>query len=477
MKRKLVLTWALLGLTLSSVSSQILSVGDAPPPVSVFKWIKGGPVDVFEKGKVHVVEFGATWCAPCAAAIPKLSNLANKYKDAATVTSIFVMERSKEVPGAAEPGYVSHVEKYVRKRWDMISYHVAVDDVSKNMENRWLRAAGKIGVPYIFIIDKQGRIAWIGSQPSAVDSLVSLLTTDNTIQSKTSSVPFDNTKLYLLNGNGGDDNDFAFRSVIAKFKGDFRSASPQFIRSPRALENAGAHYRDRVQVIGTPLERLYYLAYGDTLWNRYYSRNPRNEYTDTIRNPDRKHSYGKWWHRAILEVSDTSPFVVYRGSPVNKYNYSLKVPEGLGWAKFLQEAMQRDLKTYFGFDACVETRMMPYWKLSLLSEKKLAIAKSSNQEAAFSMDGSEMPFIFKNAITRDVIWMLAANYGFIHNDYGRLPINQQGAFIDESGVTCKFDFKFDPRLSFDDQVKQLNEIGFDLRRAYKPMKVVVIRDP
>src|SRR5690606_41294551 len=73
------------------------------------------------------------------------------------------------------------------------------------------------------------------------------------------------------------------RSSDLKFKGDFRSASPQFIRSPRALENAGAHYRDRVQVIGTPLERLYYLAYGDTLWNQYYSRNPRNEYTDTIR--------------------------------------------------------------------------------------------------------------------------------------------------------------------------------------------------
>src|SRR5690606_28499801 len=158
------------------------------------------------------------------AAIPKLSSMADKFKGAATVTSIFVMENTKDQPGVAEPGYVSHVEKYVRKRWDNISYNVAVDDQSKTMENTWLRAAGKNGVPFIFIIDKQGRIAWIGSQPSAVDSLVSLLTTDNTIQSKTSSVPFDNTKLYLLNGNGGDDNDFAFRSVIAKFKGDFRSA-------------------------------------------------------------------------------------------------------------------------------------------------------------------------------------------------------------------------------------------------------------
>lgn len=471
------LTWALLGFTFSIVSSQVLSEGDVPPPVSVFKWIKGGPVDVFEKGKVHVVEFGATWCAPCAAAIPKLSSMADKFKGAATVTSIFVMENTKDQPGVAEPGYVSHVEKYVRKRWDNISYNVAVDDQSKTMENTWLRAAGKNGVPFIFIIDKQGRIAWIGSQPSAVDSLVAALIKGKTVR-KMPSIDYDHNKLYLLDGNGGDDHDFAFRSVISKYKGDIRALYFDYVESWRFKgQEEYLNWRDRVQTIGIPLERLYYLAYGDTLWNRQFTRNPKGEFIDTMQYTYKRRSYGKWWHKAVLEVSDTSPFVVHRRSPANKYNYSLKVPEGLGWAKFLQEAMQRDLKTYFGYSACVETRLMPYWRLSIASEKKLALIRSSNQDEDFYMDGRQSPYIFRNALANDIIAMMGLIYGFLSDDHGKVPLSQQGAYIDETGITFKFDFKFDPNLSFQEQINALNEIGFDLKRAYKPMKVVVIRDP
>lgn len=39
-----------------------LKPGDPAPALKIDKWVKGQPVEAFEKGKVYVVEFWATWC-------------------------------------------------------------------------------------------------------------------------------------------------------------------------------------------------------------------------------------------------------------------------------------------------------------------------------------------------------------------------------------------------------------------------------
>lgn len=141
-----------------------LMVGDPAPALRVKEWVQGEPVPAFEPGTVYVVEFWATWCGPCRVAIPHLNELSHEYKGRARFVGVSVWEhldRSEyEVPG------------FVAKMGDKMTYTVAADRVQDSdpavMADTWMTAAGQSGIPTAFIVDAQGRVAWIG-HPMAID--------------------------------------------------------------------------------------------------------------------------------------------------------------------------------------------------------------------------------------------------------------------------------------------------------------------
>jgi thiol-disulfide isomerase/thioredoxin len=45
-----------------AAAAPTLKVGDKAPALVVEKWLKGRPVPRFERGRLYVVEFWATWC-------------------------------------------------------------------------------------------------------------------------------------------------------------------------------------------------------------------------------------------------------------------------------------------------------------------------------------------------------------------------------------------------------------------------------
>ncbi len=80
---------------------------------------------------------------------------------------------------------------------------------------------------------------------------------------------YDETRLLLIDGNGGEDNDFNYRSVITKYKGDFKASSQMFVQNLQMAPDGSRNkkFQGRVQEIAAPLSRLYYMAYADTVWN------------------------------------------------------------------------------------------------------------------------------------------------------------------------------------------------------------------
>lgn len=148
--------------TVSAQTRPTLAIGDPAPAMKVSKWIKGEPVNSFEKGKVYVVEFWATWCLPCIAGMPHLSELAEKYRGKVTVSGISVFERSTTS--------LARIARFVDSMAGKMDYHVGAEEGSFMADN-WLKAAGERGIPQAMVVDGQGRIAWIGA-PKSLDTVL-----------------------------------------------------------------------------------------------------------------------------------------------------------------------------------------------------------------------------------------------------------------------------------------------------------------
>ena len=158
-------------LHLTGFAAASLDPGDPAPALKPAKWLKGIPITRFEPGQVYVVEFWATWCGPCKANIPHLTELAHQYKDRVAITGVSIWESNDPT----DLSYQKKVENFVQQEGDKMDYHVAVDGPSNDVANAWMAAAGEKGIPASFIVGKDGRIAWIGYPASLGDALEQVL--------------------------------------------------------------------------------------------------------------------------------------------------------------------------------------------------------------------------------------------------------------------------------------------------------------
>lgn len=127
------------------------NIGDPAPQLHIQDWIKGAPITSFEKGRTYIVEFWATWCAPCVATIPRLSSLAEEYKSKVTVLGVTIS--SLDNP--------SKVKAYVDSLGDRITYQIATVSAFDDLRE-WIDSSDNEGFFKSFVIDAEGKIAWIG---------------------------------------------------------------------------------------------------------------------------------------------------------------------------------------------------------------------------------------------------------------------------------------------------------------------------
>jgi thiol-disulfide isomerase/thioredoxin len=143
-----------------------LKVGHPAPKWKTGKWIQGEPVKKFEPGKAYLVEFWTTWGETSRISIPYLNELHHRYKDKGLIV-IGQDCRERDAKQAAP---------FLKSMGEKMTYRVALEGkpaYSKDkMAQTWLAAAGRDGLPAAFLIDPQGRIAWIGHPLALKEALI-----------------------------------------------------------------------------------------------------------------------------------------------------------------------------------------------------------------------------------------------------------------------------------------------------------------
>lgn len=153
----------------NSMAEDKLEIGSTAPELDIEHWVSDGEgsfehVTKFEKGKVYIVEFWATWCGPCIAAMPHISELQDKYKS----KGVQVISVSDEDIETVEKFLERDVRGGEGTYGELTKNYCLTTDPDESVYKGYMRAAGQNGIPTAFVVGKDGKIEWIG-HPMSID--------------------------------------------------------------------------------------------------------------------------------------------------------------------------------------------------------------------------------------------------------------------------------------------------------------------
>ncbi len=371
------------------------------------------------KGKWLVLDFWNKTCSSCISSFPKISELQKEMGDKIQFMLVGIQDQENQI----EPMYDKFKEK------EKLVMPCAFDS---SLANKW----DIFTAPYIIIIDPSGKVQAITYSVNAENLLNLMKGTPHHLpkayrvheEMKDTLIAYDDKKPLLINGNGGVDSEFLFRSLLSSFNGAKQHV--YVISSIYNEERPGTF-----QVLGATIANLYMYAYVGTV------------------TPD-----SDFYPNPIVEVKDTLLFRSYK-----EFCYSLQIPPAISTKQHMMDVMQRDLTNYFPYSATIEERKFPCLKLVALSSDAKPTLTSKGGRASFKVVVPKVEFIATNY-----------DFGSFLGLLGRFNGNE---IINATDITGNIDIHFTGLLASITEVKsELNRHGLDLIPAERPLKVLVIRE-
>lgn len=268
---------------------------------------------------------------------------------------------------------------------------------------------------------------------------------DNSVEGKKNSIPFKWKEPFLVNGNGGNENDFLYRSILTQWRmGMPDHTISSFDRGREPLENLST-----LQLIGRGLSEMYRVA--------YLGRAIPWDAIDTAR-------YGKYKFNPIVLIKDSVQFAETNNT--NRYCYSQSIPPDKQTPQNRMRIMQSDLYNYFGYAVTIEKRKVPYLRLITKGDSKKNLTPDTSK--GISTGDIITGGAFNNISVQTLIRIIDYTCQLSIKD---LPI------LDETGITGNIDITLNAVMSdLEDIRKALQQNGLDIVQGEKEMQVLVIRE-
>lgn len=396
-----------------------LKIGDTVPNVLLNNIINypQKEIKLYDlKGKLVILDFFATWCSNCVAALPKLDSLQRQFDDS---IQIFVVDY--------EP--TPKIMSFVRS--SSIAKKVSLPIITSDSVLRILFPHRLL--PHEVWITPDGILrATTSSDQVNTTNIKKLLAGKHThLRVKSDIMNFDHQQLLFFNNNVNiNPKNLKYYSIFSGHINGIPSSS--FIK--RDTNNLIT----RVCLTNFPIKQLYQFAF-NIHW-------PDNRWILQIASPASIKLTGI--------VRDHTAWAIH-----HTYCYELLTPPTS--LEKIRQKMQQDLEDYFGYYAEIENRKMKCLVLTANTEAKIPISQGGNAKHNFS--NNKTPKFISNQPISILINYL--NY--------TLPI----PVLNETNFSSPIDVQLPKDLSNIDSLKYtLHKYGFDLEESEKMIDVFVLSD-
>jgi thiol-disulfide isomerase/thioredoxin len=385
------------------------------------------------KGKWLILDFWGEYCSGCISSFPKISALQKKYAAKITIVSVGVIYKDKK----------SIVAQYEKSRAEK-KLELAI-----TFDSTLSKIANVTSYPDAIFIDPKGvvrgRLAYFSEEDIEMFLLGKQDTSFITFNDqKELWKKYDKGTPYLINGNGGKDTAYLYRSLIARYKNETPVTK---------LEENG-----RFEVLKSDLLGLYKYAYfGKSSWieqeTEFYKINSKPEYktrdsnlftTDKIYDRERYFSYSLCYPRKITQTSIWTPFAQN---------------------KSLQETMQNDLKNFFPYDVALKEKKVVCYKLVASKSAMKRIKKNGIRTTLTAYAELDSTKFYMTKI-ETIINMLHHASG---SSLTQTPIFNKTRIISPFLMTVNVNY-------YDSLIEVLKENGLILKETRRHMKTLVIKD-